>query len=1019
MAAPHDPFHLGSPAPVCGWGWLGWLLALVFGVAVGWADKVPGSLRPEYSIRVFDPKDGLSEFALASVACTPDGALWFSTFHSVVRFDGKRFERLSLPDVGSNTLARTRTVFVDRQGRLWVGAQGQILRRDAAGWRSFGAAEGVTPTLIHEFAETPTGELWAASMREVLRLRGERFEEVSPKAGLGEERTCLAVEADGTVWCAGEQFLGRWTGTGWETVLSVADLAPNRIRGLRGARAGGLWVACERDVRRRVGGAWVQRLARPAGHIGDAVRMVEDSRGNLWLGGWRSGLLMFGADGQVREALAKEGLANPSVADLTLDTEENVWLASNGGGLVRLRRQTLEGYGREVGLAQIVNSVSEERPGRMLVGTHGDGLAVLEGGRCEWPGLWPETNFIAGVWVHGVLRDRAGELWAATYSPGLLWQHDGAWQRIPTEDTGARIINSLFEDRAGRLWAGTAAGLAVREVGGFRPILPAEGLPSLSVRGLAEDDAGRLWVCGPELGLFRRTAGGFARVTVPGVAASAGFVALLGGQEGTIWAGLVEGGLVRIEAGGQRSFCYTAAQGLPEGSILSLVEDAAGDLWCGATAGVLRISRRSLQLVAVGAKRRLECQVFDKEDGLPGAPRGGFQPAAWRAGDGRLWFATLRGVAVADPTRLPLSLPPPQVEIHAVRLDGQAVLHRFVPPERLSFVTGSQQLEIHFSAIRLGTPDRLRFRWRLAPEAAWEEADRSQVTRLLALRPGSYRYEVQAADVDGVWGPSAVLEYRVRPRFWQTGWFVTLAIAGAGSVGWLAYRRRLQVLSELHQAQRTLAQRLLDREELWRRKTAVDLHDGLGQLLQVIRNRAIMAIAAGLPAAGKEHVAAISEAAESAVDEARSLVRDLRPHYLEQLGLTRSLHYLVTQVAQAGTIQWERSIDPIEGLLPPEQHIHLFRIVQECLTNVIRHSGATAAGLVVTRSDAAVTVEVWDNGRGMPSAGGAEHPAAPAGLGLRSLKERVHFLGGDFRLLPAAQGGVRVSVRLPLSPPPS
>ena len=995
-----------------------WAAAALVGGGLGrsWAEVGVASLRLDYSIKVFDTEDGLPEFALASVACTPDGYLWFSTFSGVGRFDGARFERLTLPGTAPEAPARTRKVFVDRKGQLWVGAAGQILRLDPSGWRNFGPAAGVLPTVIHEFADTPQGDLWAASVTDILRLRGERFEVVTPRAGLGDERTSLAVETNGTVWCAGGDYLGRWAGDHWETALSAPTTLTNRIRGLLRARGGGLWVAGEQDIRLLAGGEWTKRWPRVAGHIGDAVQMLEDDRGNLWMGGWRTGLLVFGPDGQVREATAKDGLANPSVADLTQDLEGNIWVASNGGGLMRLRPQAFRQYGHQAGLAQIVNSVCEESPGRMVVGTHGDGVAVLENGQFIWPNIWAESNFIAGIWVHSVLRDQAGDVWAGSFSPGLLWLHDGAWERVPNESTGARIINALFEDRAGRLWVGTAAGLAVREHSMFSVVKPESGLPHMVVRGLAEDREGALWVCGPGYGLFRRTAGKFVRFTVPGVAPNADFMTLVGGKDGTIWVGISDQGVARIQ--GERCFFYRPQHGLPFVGVASMAEDNEGNIWLGTTLGVSKLTRHSLDLVAGGSGALLECQGFDKADGLPGIPRGGFQPAVCKASDGRLWFATLRGVAVVDPARLPRRLPPPLVEIREVRLDGQAVTNWHRPLRSFSFFSGERHLDIDYAAIRLGTPDRVLYRRRLQASDPWEAATRVRSTHLHALRPGRYQFEVQAADIDGVWGPSAFLEYVVRPHFWQTGWFIALVAVTAGTVGWIAYRRRLAVLTELQQAHQTFARRLMDREEQWRHKTAVDLHDSLGQLLQVIRNRATMALNSKLPPAGNEHVAAISEAAESAVGEARNIVRSLRPHYLEQLGLTRSLHYLVTQISQASPIQWARSIDPIDSLLPAELHIHLFRIVQECLTNVTRHSGATSAGLVVARGEAALVIEIWDNGQGLAAKAGPGAPDSPTGLGLRSIQERVHLLGGECRLQPAAQGGLCVTVRIPIAQPP-
>ena len=175
-----------------------------------------------------------------------------------------------------------------------------------------------------------------------------------------------------------------------------------------------------------------------------------------------------------------------------------------------------------------------------------------------------------------------------------------------------------------------------------------------------------------------------------------------------------------------------------------------------------------------------------------------------------------------------------------------------------------------------------------------------------------------------------------------------------------------------------------------------------------------MAKGTGLSPAAAEHVGAIAETAEQAVGEARDIIRSLRPHYLEQLGLTRSFHYLVTQLSQSSSIAWERSIDLVDPLLSDDQRIHLYRVVQECLSNVVRHSGATKAGVVIHHEATALTVEVWDNGRGLPAGGEAAGRGTPTGLGLRTIQERVHFLGGVCRFQSATQGGLLVSIQIPI-----
>jgi ligand-binding sensor domain-containing protein len=411
------------------------VLSLGLGRAARGAAEPPASLGLDYSLTVFSQESGLAEHALASVAAASDGRLYYSTFSSLGRFDGNRCENLSAeaPPLAG---VRTRKLFVDQRGRLWVGADGRILCQETNGWRSFGGAEGVPPVTIREFAETPSGVVWAASASNIVRLAGDRFESMPTPPGLNEERCFLAADQDGALWCAAPLCLSRFAAGRWETMLELPPSGTNRFMGLLAARSGGLWVAFERELKLWQGGVWTKVWRRPGGLIGDVVQMLEDARGHLWVGGWRSGLVAYRPDGQARQATTRDGLANDSVSDLAEDREGNIWLSSNGGGLVRLRPLAFRRYGQEAGLAQIANSIAEEAPGRMLIGTHGDGMARWEAGRISGLTFWPETNFLSGADQNerGLLDQKENHCWIKTrIPPGLgFWlgrggPHQLAW----------------------------------------------------------------------------------------------------------------------------------------------------------------------------------------------------------------------------------------------------------------------------------------------------------------------------------------------------------------------------------------------------------------------------------------------------------------------------------------------------------------------------------------------------------------------------------------------------------------
>lgn len=217
---------------------------------------------------------------------------------------------------------------------------------------------------------------------------------------------------------------------------------------------------------------------------------------------------------------------------------------------------------------------------------------------------------------------------------------------------------------------------------------------------------------------------------------------------------------------------------------------------------------------------------------------------------------------------------------------------------------------------------------------------------------------------------------------------------------------------ELH-ARRDFARQLLSTAEQERQHLAAELHDGLGQTLSVIKNEAHFALSqAGLPTHAAEHLRAISQSAADAIDEVRNLVRNLRPSQVEQLGLTDSLRELLEKIAQSTSIHFELNIDNVDDVVNGGMATHLYRIVQEALNNLIRHSGAARAIVSLERDINLVRLRVADNGRGFDTTKGARN----GGLGLTSIRERTQMLGGTLEIQSAPGSGTELTVILPISP---
>jgi two-component system sensor histidine kinase UhpB len=251
---------------------------------------------------------------------------------------------------------------------------------------------------------------------------------------------------------------------------------------------------------------------------------------------------------------------------------------------------------------------------------------------------------------------------------------------------------------------------------------------------------------------------------------------------------------------------------------------------------------------------------------------------------------------------------------------------------------------------------------------------------------------------------------------WQVDELPLTLLVLAAALGWFAWRRLREARHEARErcraeeANRMLMRRLLTLQEDERRRLARELHDELGQCCVAIRAEASFLgrhVKADSKAAASAR--ALGDTAEHVQHIVRSMLRRLRPSALDDLGLGACVQDLAETWGQRHAIACTFAAEgAIEGL-DETASITAYRIVQECLTNIAKHSGASRAAIRIRReSEALLGVAVEDDGQGLPAAG------AHGGLGLLGMSERAAALGGNLRVGHGALGGLCVEASLPL-----
>ena len=226
-------------------------------------------------------------------------------------------------------------------------------------------------------------------------------------------------------------------------------------------------------------------------------------------------------------------------------------------------------------------------------------------------------------------------------------------------------------------------------------------------------------------------------------------------------------------------------------------------------------------------------------------------------------------------------------------------------------------------------------------------------------------------------------------------------------------RQALQTLQlrEL-QAREEFARQLITAQEHERHRLANELHDSLGQSLSLIKNRAQLSLEhPDLPRASAERMESVIRTTVEAIAEVRALAHNLRPLHIERLGLTESLLNLVEQMRLASSLELSSALEDVGDLFDHTAATHLYRIVQESLTNVVRHASATHVRIAIERDLHCVRLSIRDDGRGFEPDWRATHQ----GLGLTSIAERARILSGTLTIDSAPGRGTLLTIEMPMA----
>ncbi len=711
--------------------------------------------------------DGLLHNVGYNILQDTKGYLWFGTDEGLSRFDGTEFtdfgveQGLAASYINGLTENAAGGIWASTKGgELYLIQEGEIWQPKQLGVILKGAEMvSVGNDSLLQSVQGNGGMLLAKCWGDTAEIQCERFDLMEKKQGRGALEIQVTQEGEKAVTPfsvqlfkrkSGQVLLGTgrgvfeyWRGNSVRPIF-VSSLGQAAILGMAEDANENLWISLKHKLIKIFphGGAQTFLVPKEKGEGGKIratpsgkVFMIEQRTKKLYRLDTRTYEWM-----DVGQAMYLES----SPTQLEIDSENNVWVTTDGGGVYCIFDTPFVNYSSFSGLGNLfVYDIHQQGNGAIVAGTK-DGIYRFDGFRWNHLDLSEHVGEDIQVAFRKFRKRKKGNLLAAT-SEGFFSIGKEVDYCIPDQRTvsdfiidardgigfiqngefhqyedcqaeplvlpifgqfeGKYGINCLFEDSLSRLWMGTDSGAVVFYKGKFRQFSTKDGLPNNKINDIQQDAAGNIWLAS-------------------------------------------EGGLTKLDSQGHFS-TISRNDGLLSDKCRKVIIDRNDWIWTASPQGLHYFDDQNL--VPYNAHTGLvaddiNCLYLDNEQ--------------------RLWIGTSQGISVLDISKPPEPAAPPIVYIQAVKIDGEKT-----PISAIDRIPFSSKLTIDYTAIAFSDSRRLTFQYRLNKKDAWETT-RSRSLPFGDLREGKYTFELRAKKINSEWSEVTTFPFEIRPPWWRSWWFL-------------------------------------------------------------------------------------------------------------------------------------------------------------------------------------------------------------------------------------------------------
>jgi len=1023
----------------------------------------------DHKFESFSVNDGLSQNTVYSIIQDRKGFLWICTQLGLNRFSGYEFEIYKNDPNKNDTIQNNYiyTSFKDSGENLWFGSlDGTIINyneiKNSFYNYNIPLSESHTSVRNHisSICERSPSEYYIALFGKGLFLflkDQDRFINIpndifDTKFDMSDIKTLYAEDQDilwaGT-WDNGLLKLDLKNNTARQFTNNPTDdnsLCNNRIKFIFRDTRGDMWVGTAQglnryDSEKNKFHRYLHSESEEKKNV--LTSIAEDRNGNIWLGTINSGLIKFDRSKDNFTFIRHDpgdthGLSSDAVISLYADSSNVLWIGTFNDGLSKLDCERKKFFSlrnltdrKKYSSKYSVGAILKDGNGDIYFGTDFEGLFKIS----------TDTNTLESILLKSslsesridqkdqtilsLLKGDSDELWAGTLKYGLYEFNtvtNKSGNYFYTDPDTENQIHSLCssDNRSGRyIWAGTLSEGLFRfdklkkaftkysDLRNFNRTLSSE-----RIKCLLTDWEGILWI-GTDMGGLNRLDPERGLITHykfdkddPDSVSDNYIISMMETGEDVLWVGTMNKGLNRFDKKSKTFRRFTADDGLPDNTIRGIMEDETGNLWISTNNGLCRFDPVNITFRNYNIDDGLQSKEFN--DG-----------AYYKDEEGSMYFGGVNGFNFFHPRDIKDNPYVPETVITDFRIFNKSVCSGDENSFIKKNITETKEIilsyresvfSFEFAALIYNNPSRNQYSYMMEGfDREWIFCGTRRFATYTNLEPGEYIFRVRGSNNDGVWNLEGTsIKIVITPPFWKTWWFRSLGIASVIGATGIAYQQKLSKIEKEKRSQEDFSRKLLESQEMERKKIASELHDTIAHDILVTKNKAVIGLKkADDKNAVKKILSEISELASGTLNDVRSISYNLHPHLIDRLGISKAIRSVINAVANSSEIIFTCNIENIDNILSKELELNLFRIIQECTSNILKHSIATEASLNILKDNRTLIITVWDNGKGISR-------DRIDGLGLTGIAERVKLYNGELVIESAQSKGTVIILSLPI-----